>query len=617
MAILEPLVQILICIWSPICTRIGYVKNLKKNYEKLDMEVEKLRYRKEDVDRKIAEKRPTGECVGWLKEVDNIQNKWREIEKEYQERKTCLGGWCPNVSSLLNLGKRVVELISTIKDFKETSYLKGDIVINEPLNIMSMPALKVEANTTAYKILTVLLRMIMDESKNGIGLWGMGGIGKTTIMKVLHNQVEIAQLFEIILWVTVSKEGTNRTVLKELAKRLKVERQGGESNVVLKSKVFIDLRAKRFLLLLDDIWDMIDLEEAIVVKWYYQLAIAQFATRREQDGEIELKTLSKEESWLSFHKKVGVVADDRTIEAIARNVDEECCGLPLAIVVFAGVLRKEEDFRSNLGEAHDKGFLKVKELMMEELTIEIEIIGDLAYLKHVEVRCGPPCAFEEQEMEKFPRFSKLSALERLSIYVDGDDAEWWGKHSEGLISHLPNLEELIIRECRKMKEIINMNEDSGEKMVPVKSLPRLKTLILEDLLKLRNFYSCKKLCCVIWEAPKKALERVELIHAGIALFLVKHSSNMICRKVEEIISMNEEGGETIVPSFISHLPNLEELIVCECRKVEKIINMNEEGGEKMVSNKSLPRLKTLILEDLPKLKTSIVAKSFAVWSGQY
>ncbi|KAL5997051.1 hypothetical protein ACLOJK_007979 [Asimina triloba] len=56
-------------------------------------------------------------------------------------------------------------------------------------------------------------------------------------------------------------EGGDRNVQDELAWSLKVQREDVESNESLKRKVFMGLKAKKFLLLLDDVWDKIDLEE--------------------------------------------------------------------------------------------------------------------------------------------------------------------------------------------------------------------------------------------------------------------------------------------------------------------------------------------------------------------
>ncbi|MBA0660950.1 hypothetical protein Goklo_012888 [Gossypium klotzschianum] len=47
---------------------------------------------------------------------------------------------------------------------------------------------------------------LMQEKVSKIGVWGMGGVGKTTIMKHIHNDLLKQQRFEMVIWVTISKE---------------------------------------------------------------------------------------------------------------------------------------------------------------------------------------------------------------------------------------------------------------------------------------------------------------------------------------------------------------------------------------------------------------------------
>ena len=102
------------------------------------------------------------------------------------------------------------------------------------------------------------------------------------------------------------------------------------------------------MLLLDDVWERLDLSEVgiptlnqdngcKVVLTTRSLSICQ---QMETDEEIKVETLTEEQAWHLFKKKVGDVAMFSYIEPIARCIVQECDGLPLAIVVVGSSLRK-------------------------------------------------------------------------------------------------------------------------------------------------------------------------------------------------------------------------------------------------------------------------------------
>ena len=37
-----------------------------------------------------------------------------------------------------------------------------------------------------------------------IGVWGMGGIGKTTLLTKVYNYFKVKNIFDVVIWVTVS-----------------------------------------------------------------------------------------------------------------------------------------------------------------------------------------------------------------------------------------------------------------------------------------------------------------------------------------------------------------------------------------------------------------------------
>ncbi|XP_022735576.1 probable disease resistance protein At1g61300 [Durio zibethinus] len=64
---------------------------------------------------------------------------------------------------------------------------------------------------------------LMDDDIQKIRVWGMGGIGKTTIKKLVHNQLlKETEKFDIVIWITVSKEMNIIKLQNKIARAMKV-----------------------------------------------------------------------------------------------------------------------------------------------------------------------------------------------------------------------------------------------------------------------------------------------------------------------------------------------------------------------------------------------------------
>ncbi|GMN69252.1 hypothetical protein TIFTF001_038317 [Ficus carica] len=100
-----------------------------------------------------------------------------------------------------------------------------------------------------------------------IGVWGMGGVGKTTLIKNLNNKLisgstsSSGRPFSIVIWVTVSKKLDEKRIQQEMAERLGLK-VNSEDNVE-KMAILLHqrlLKEEKFLLILDDVWEKIDLD---------------------------------------------------------------------------------------------------------------------------------------------------------------------------------------------------------------------------------------------------------------------------------------------------------------------------------------------------------------------
>ncbi|CAL5441061.1 unnamed protein product [Camellia sinensis] len=198
-----------------------------------------------------------------------------------------------------------------------------------------------------------------------ISVGGMGGLGKTTLVKKIYEDKKVKRHFQNHAWITVSQFKIEE-LLKDLIQQLfnevkrpvpeKLETMG---NNKLKAMLKEFLQESRYVLVLDDVWS-VDVWDAIKIALpnsncgscvLLTMCIGNVASIscRELNGYIhKMEALSKEESWTLFCKKTFQEKDcPPHLKELAESIPQRCEGLPLAIVAIAGVLASTDHGRAN------------------------------------------------------------------------------------------------------------------------------------------------------------------------------------------------------------------------------------------------------------------------------
>ncbi|KAF8402083.1 hypothetical protein HHK36_013035 [Tetracentron sinense] len=191
-------------------------------------------------------------------------------------------------------------------------------------------------------------------------VYGMGGLGKTTLVKKVFDHHRVREFFQHHAWVTVSQSFKTEELLKDMMKQLfgEIEQpvpQGFDTmkDEELKKIVKEFLLQKRYVVIFDDMWS-IEAWEAVK----YALPDCNLGSRimittrsadiasscKEPYGHVyNLEPLDAQESWTLFCNKAFRGNDcPPHLEELSHNMLRRCEGLPLAIVAIGGVLSTKD-----------------------------------------------------------------------------------------------------------------------------------------------------------------------------------------------------------------------------------------------------------------------------------
>ncbi|XP_058721429.1 putative disease resistance RPP13-like protein 1 [Vicia villosa] len=414
-AVLTPIIQLAI---QSLTSK--YFENLfnKRLLEKLANTLNSINKVLEDAETKQYQK---DEVRIWL---DNLKHEVYEVDQLLDEISTSarqtskskvkrFSSFLPNQfkSRIKDLLDKLEDLLkqSDVMGLKEGTSAHNEVEVGPnsskrpPTTSLVDESLICGRRVEKEKIVSFLLLDNGSSSNNTqtLSIIGLGGMGKTTLARLVYNEDKVQKCFELKAWVYVSNPFDITRLTKEILEQFNSS-PNSESLEILQRQLQQTVTGKKYLLVLDDIWN------ANEKSWKHLLTPFNkgssgskiIVTTRNKDDALamesaelfELEQLGETDCWDLFvthafrNKNVSEYPD---YESIGRMIlVDKCGGLPLAVESMGKLLRRK------FSKSEWDKILKTDMWCLSERDSDINPVLRLSYhnLPSISKRCFAYCS---------------------------------------------------------------------------------------------------------------------------------------------------------------------------------------------------------------------------------
>ncbi|KAG8645046.1 hypothetical protein MANES_10G028400v8 [Manihot esculenta] len=340
----------------PIKRHLCYAFNYKSKVEKLKNQLQKLTRQRDDLRQSVDQATRQGDRINnsvqeWLTCVNKAIEEAEEILiGEQQAKGKCLFGVIPDLKKRYQLSKKADKEALAVVELQDEG--RFDRISYRPLlEPIVVPSIyDNEALHSRVSILKKVMDALMDPAVDMIGVYGMGGIGKTTLANEVHRKAIEDKLFDVVVMATVSETPELRKIQGTIADMLglKFEEETEEGRACRLHQRLVN--EKKILIILDDIWEKLEPKKVGIPFGSDHKGCKLLLTSRREDilsremgtqESFELRVLSEAEAWSLFQTMVGDITN-QALHSVATEVAKKCAGLPVLIVTVARALKNKD-----------------------------------------------------------------------------------------------------------------------------------------------------------------------------------------------------------------------------------------------------------------------------------
>ncbi|XP_040369934.1 probable disease resistance protein At5g63020 isoform X1 [Rosa chinensis] len=482
--------------WDSLVGRQHYVSKLQKNLVGLTTSLEELKCLKNDVKRKVevSEQQPHMKRLEqvqiWIVKVETMETQVHEVlnARIQETEKLCCGGCCSkNYISSYRYGKKVVKKLLEITALKEAGVFQ-EVAERLPAPLVSQRP--IEPIVGMESMFDKVWSHIEDEEVGVIGLYGMGGVGKTTLLTNINNNfLHSTNDFNLVIWIVVSKDFKLDNIQNKIGEKIGFsdetwKRQGQDEKA---EDISMILGTKKFVLFLDDLWERVEITKiGVPFPDKHNKCKVLFTTRSEDvcglmDAHVKIKVecLASEKAWTLFQQKVGKEAllVHQDIPRLAEIVAKECGGLPLALITVGRAMACKKT-----PEEWDHAIQVLKKSASEFSgadLIEAPNVGKWKSMKRISLMSN-----RMEHLDETPNSPSL-----LTLFLGGNNLK---KIDDGFFDHMPSLKVLDLSDNKDLTRLpcgvsnlvslqhLNLSETGIKELSEeIKNLSKLKYLNLE------------------------------------------------------------------------------------------------------------------------------------------
>ncbi|XP_028771708.1 probable disease resistance protein At1g61300 [Neltuma alba] len=479
-------------------------------------------------------------CVLIIEVEDNQVQGAQEIQNK------CLSKCCPkNCKSSYKVGKNVAKILTEVDDLTAEGQRFGkDYPITHKPPHKGIGQIPLDETVGQDLIFDQVWSRIEANNVGVIGLYGTGGVGKTTLLKKISNELGKRKPDFLVIWVVVSKELDLDAIMDNIRKSVgigDVTWSSCNNQEEKSSKIWGVLKQKKFALLLDDMWERLDLnlvgvphpkDSNFESKVLFTTRLEDVCAKMQAPKPLKVDFLNEKEALELFHMKVGeeTLNSHPRIKDLAKEMAAECRGLPLALIVvglaMAGVkdVKAWESSKNNLTSSPwtttdlDTKFFSILKLSYDQLPDDTHR------------NCFLYCALYPEDYE---------------IQVTDIIYKWIG---EGFI-------------CKGMTQNIQDIRNNGQSVITKLKLCCLLESVEDDVVLSRSFKMHDMIReMALWLSCEKN-KRIKRVLVQEDAITTSHDDVEKWRIVERISIMNREVRHVAPVTY----PNLVTLLLRRCR----------------------------------------------------
>ncbi|CAD6344206.1 unnamed protein product [Miscanthus lutarioriparius] len=332
-------------------------KGVKKDIEFVTRELESMRAALRDVG-EVPQEQLKEVVKIWARDVRELSYDMEDIVDTFLVRvqgseppsKRSVKRFIKKMTSIVSKAKTRHDIGQEIKDIKERVKDVAERRDRYKVDAITPTKTSVDPRITALYTKAASLEDGMSSAEQRIvSIVGFGGLGKTTLAKAVHDKIK--PQFNCTAFVSVSRDPDIIKIFKDMLYELDKNEYMDIHNAALGQQHLTDvvqefLKNKRYLIVIDDIWDTKPWEMIRCALPENGLKSGVLTTTRIIDvaehvgGCYRMKLLTQESSKILFYGRIFDSIDKcpQQFSDVSDKVLKKCGGVPLVIVTISSLL---------------------------------------------------------------------------------------------------------------------------------------------------------------------------------------------------------------------------------------------------------------------------------------